>query len=184
MKNFLRRHQEIAVTSPEGLRSQRARGFTPESVAQYFFKSKNPHCAPFNTILQDVTSYNFEETGINIVQNKLTKILGLRGKRQISSVQSAERGSLVTVVYSASPNGHFIPQLLVFPRKYIKPELMHGTPPGSIHACHPSGWTQSEIFHPVVSSFHQAHKVDQKKTLLSSYRTGTIHTQGTWRSLR
>ena len=24
--------------------------------------------------------------------------------------------------------------------------MMNGTPPGSIHACHPSGWIQSEIF--------------------------------------
>jgi len=28
----------------------------------------------------------------------------------------------------------------------MKQELMNCTPPGSIHACHPSGWTQSEIF--------------------------------------
>jgi hypothetical protein len=28
----------------------------------------------------------------------------------------------------------------------VKQELMNGTPPGSIHACHPSGWIQSEIF--------------------------------------
>ena len=28
----------------------------------------------------------------------------------------------------------------------MKQELMNGTPPGSIHASHPSGWIQSEIF--------------------------------------
>jgi hypothetical protein len=28
----------------------------------------------------------------------------------------------------------------------MKPELMNGTPPGSIHARHPSEWIQSEIF--------------------------------------
>jgi hypothetical protein len=28
----------------------------------------------------------------------------------------------------------------------MKQELMNGTPPGSIHACHPSGWIQSETF--------------------------------------
>jgi len=38
------------------------------------------------------------EAGITIVQHKHTKTLGLKGKRQISSLQSAERGSLVTVV--------------------------------------------------------------------------------------
>jgi len=45
-----------------------------------------------------------------------------------------------------SPNGHFIPQFLLFPRKYMKQELMNGTPPKSNHACHPSGWIQSEKF--------------------------------------
>jgi hypothetical protein len=42
--------------------------------------------------------YNCDETGITIEQHKHTKILGLKGKRQVSSLQSAERGSLVTVV--------------------------------------------------------------------------------------
>jgi len=90
--------------------------------------------------------YNCDETCITIVQRKHTKISGLKGKRQISSVQSADRGSLVTVVTYLSPTGHFIPPLLVFPRRYMKPELMTGTPPGSIHACHFSVWIQSEIF--------------------------------------
>jgi hypothetical protein len=41
-----------------------------------------------------------------------------------------------------SPTGHF---LLVYPRKNMKQELMNGTPPGSIHACHPLEWIQSEF---------------------------------------
>ena len=89
--------------------------------------------------------YNFDETGITIVQHKRTKILVLKGKRQITSLQSAERGSLVTVATCMSPIGPFIPPLLVLPRKNMK-ELMSGPQPGSIHACHPSGWIQSEIF--------------------------------------
>ena len=31
-------------------------------------------------------------------------------------------------------------------KKNMKQELMNGTPPGSIHACHPSVWIESEIF--------------------------------------
>jgi hypothetical protein len=34
--------------------------------------------------------YNCDETGITLVQHKHTKILGLKGKRQISSLQSTE----------------------------------------------------------------------------------------------
>jgi hypothetical protein len=87
--------------------------------------------------------YNCDETSITIVWHKHTKILGLKGKRQISSLKSAGRGSLVTVVTCMSPTGHFIPLFLVFPGEYMKQELMNGTPPGSIHACHLLGWIQS-----------------------------------------
>jgi hypothetical protein len=58
--------------------------------------------------------YNCDEFGITILQHKHTKILGLTGKRQISSVQSAERGPLVTAVNCMSPTGHNIPPLLYF----------------------------------------------------------------------
>ena len=37
LKNFLRRHQEISVRTPESLLLSRARGFIPEPVAQFFF---------------------------------------------------------------------------------------------------------------------------------------------------
>jgi len=90
--------------------------------------------------------YNCEETGITTVQHKHMKILGLKGKHQISSLQSAERESLVIIINCMSPTRLFIPLLLVFPRKNMKQELMNGTPPGSIHECHPSGWIESEIF--------------------------------------
>jgi len=108
--------------------------------------------------------YNCDETGIKIVQHKGTKILALKGKRQITSLQSTERGSLVTVVTCMSPIGPFIPPLLVFPRKNVKEELMSGSPPGSNHTCHPSGWIQSEIFFPVVSSFHQTYIADKRRS--------------------
>jgi hypothetical protein len=84
--------------------------------------------------------YNCNETGITIEEHKHTKMLGLKGKCQTSSLPSAERGCLVTVVTCMSTNEHFIHLLLVFPRNSMKQELMNGTPPGPIHACHPSGW--------------------------------------------
>jgi hypothetical protein len=61
--------------------------------------------------------YNCDETGVTVVQHIHTKILELKGKHQIFSLQSAERRSLVTVVTCMSPSGHFIRPLLVFPRK-------------------------------------------------------------------
>ena len=162
LKNFLRRHPQISVRTPASLSLSRVRGFTPESVAQFFAiyepaMDTNQH--------NPARLYNCDKTGITIVQHKQTKILGLKGKRQISSLQSAERGSLVTVITCMSPAGHFIPPLLVFPRKNMKQELMNSTPPGSIHACQPSGWIQSEIFPQWF--LHLIKQSQQKKIMLS-----------------
>ena len=55
LKNFLSRHPQISVRTPEGLSLSRARGFTPEPVAQFFI-STNPQWTPFNIILQDFTN--------------------------------------------------------------------------------------------------------------------------------
>jgi len=54
LKNFLHCHPQISVRTPEGLSLSRAKGFTPESVAQ-FFKSMNLQWTPLNIILQDFT---------------------------------------------------------------------------------------------------------------------------------
>jgi hypothetical protein len=35
--------------------------------------------------------------------------------------------------------------------------------PGSIHACHPLRWIQSDIFLLWFSSFHQTYKVDKRR---------------------
>jgi hypothetical protein len=83
--------------------------------------------------------YNCDEISITIVQQKRMKILGLKGKRLISSLQSAEQGSLVKVVTCISIDTSFLHYL------YFQ-EMMNGTLPGSIHACNPSGWIQSKIF--------------------------------------
>ena len=51
-KNFLPRHQEILVTTPESLHSQE-RGVSLLNQQFSIFKSTNPLCTPFNIILQD-----------------------------------------------------------------------------------------------------------------------------------
>jgi hypothetical protein len=73
LKNFLHRNPQISVRTPEGLSLSRARDFTPESVAQVFFKRTNPQWTPFDTILQDFT--NATKPAITTVQHKRTKRL-------------------------------------------------------------------------------------------------------------
>jgi len=119
------------------------------------------------------TLYNCDKTGITIVQCKHTKILGLKGKRQICSVQSAGPGSLVTVVTCLSPTGHFIPLLLISEKicetrtdewhtAWINPHMPF------------LGVDTEQDF--LVSSFHQIYTADKIKSLyLSTGRTLFTH---------
>jgi hypothetical protein len=121
----------------------RVRGFTPQSVVQFFFLIYEP---AMGTIQHNPARlYNCDDTGIKIVQHKRTKILALKGKRQITPLQS-QNGDRLWQSSCMSPIGPFIHPLLVYPSKNVKEELMSGSLPGSSHACHPSGWIQSEIF--------------------------------------
>lgn len=90
--------------------------------------------------------FNVDETGICTVQHKMSKVVTFKGKKEVAALTSAERRKLVTVVVCMNAVGTYIPPLLIWPRKNMKPELMNGAPAGSIWACHPSGWIQSNIF--------------------------------------
>jgi hypothetical protein len=64
----------------------------------------------------------------------------------VESLKLAERGNPITVVTSMNATGTYIPPLIVFPRKNMRKELMDGARTGSISACYPSVWTQTDIF--------------------------------------
>ena len=81
------------------------------------------------------------------MQGKPSKVLAKTGRLQVGGLVLAERGQLVSVEICMNITGTFIPPLFVFPRVRMKAKLMNGAPPGSIYACHKSGWMQLlEIF--------------------------------------
>lgn len=90
--------------------------------------------------------YNVDEIGITTVPNKPSKVIATKGKKQVGTSTSSERGQLVTVEICMSAAGHFIPPLFIFPRVRLKAELLNHAPPGSVAVPHKSGWMQSEIF--------------------------------------
>ena len=52
--------------------------------------------------------YNTDETGCTTVQNPAA-VVTEKGKKQVAAITSAERGELVTVVYTVSAVGSVVP---------------------------------------------------------------------------
>ena len=87
-----------------------------------------------------------DESGISVVQKSCQKVIGLKGKHQIGSISSAERGINTTVVCCNKAAGQYVPPLVIFKRKRMPAELSNGAPIGSVVTCNDSGWMDGDTF--------------------------------------
>ena len=90
--------------------------------------------------------YNVDETGHSTVQ-KPSKLVSVKGKRQVGATTSAERGQNTTGVFCASATGHFIPPMLIFKRKRLADSLTVDALNGTVFACTDSGWLEPLCFY-------------------------------------
>jgi hypothetical protein len=143
LQSFFKRYPVLSLRTPEGISAAQVKGFTSENLARVF-----------DVCESEVRKVNYQahrifivdETGITTVQHRHSKVMSMRGKKEVASLTSAERQNLIAVVTCMNATGTYVPPLIMFLRKYMKEELMDGVPVGSISACHPSGWTQTDIF--------------------------------------
>nr|XP_049698141.1 jerky protein homolog-like [Helicoverpa armigera] len=143
LRGFLRRHPTLSIRTPEAVSAARVKGFNPVAVAN-FFDLYEPELAKIKAAPHRI--YNVDETGITVVQHKRSKVVSMKGKKQVGALTSLERGKLMTIVTCMNACGTYVPPLIVFPRKNMAQELMDGAPAGSIGDCHPSGWIQTHLF--------------------------------------
>ena len=90
--------------------------------------------------------YNVDETGITTVQGVPSKVIDLRGKKQVGYLTSAERGTMSRVIVCMNALGNYIPPMIISPRVRMKDHLKTGAHPGSLCVLHKSGWMQTDLF--------------------------------------
>ncbi|KAJ4430901.1 hypothetical protein ANN_19493, partial [Periplaneta americana] len=110
---------------------------------QIFFRHPRTVYEKYKFECDDI--WNIDNTGVTTVQQP-TKVLAIRGSKQVGSLTSGERGSLVTMMFAVNACGNSIPPLFIFPRKNFKDHFIIDGPPGCIGAANPSGWVTKQEF--------------------------------------
>ena len=67
------------------------------------------------------------------------------GYKHVSCMRSGDK-TQITVVACCNASGSVIPPLVVFDRKFLKPEYTYGEVPGTAYALSDSGWINAKIF--------------------------------------
>lgn len=80
--------------------------------------------------------FNVDETGLTTVPKRQSRILALKGKKQLSLASSAQKGQLTTAVLCMSAPGYYLLPVLMSPRMRMKVQLLDVAPPGIIAVCH------------------------------------------------
>ena len=142
-RKFMLRHPEISLRQPEATSVARASVFTNEAVGRYFTLLEK---IIYEHKLTAMRIYNMDESGISVAQKSCQKVIGLKGKHQIGSISSAERGINTTVVCCNNAAGQYVTPLVIFKRKRMPAELSNGAPIGSVVTCNDSGWMDADTF--------------------------------------
>lgn len=89
--------------------------------------------------------YNVDKTDALTVPTP-KQVVAEKGNKHVGAIASAERGTLVTVVWAVYATGIAVPPMFIFPRVRYKDHYITGAPPGSIGTSTRSSWITEDSF--------------------------------------
>lgn len=157
-----KQRQSLAIRVPEATSFGRATAFN-RPVVDKFFNNLSQVLDKYKFTASEI--YNADETGCTTVQDP-GAIVTKKGKKQVGSITSAERGELVTVVYTVSAIGTVVPPLFIFPRVHYKDHFIRDGPTECKGRATRSGWINQEVFLDYLNHIIKHTKCSPEKKIL------------------
>jgi len=171
---FMKRQPSLSLRQPEATSYARATGFNKPAV-QKFFSLLTEIVDKYK--LDGSRIYNCDESGMKTVQQKHSKVIAVKGKKQVGSMTSSERGKNVTVVCCTNACGHYIPPVFIFGRKRMNPVFMDYAPPSSKGFVQDNGWMTMTLFKSYLEHFVEMVKPSKERPVCLILDGHSSHTR-------